>query len=825
MSKKISIALVLFFLLTLNVFASSGVVFSDLDYDDPSEEAIVNLQESSVVDGYPDGTFKSLNKINRAEFLKIVVGSVFDEAEGSNCFSDVKDEWFAKYVCFAKEQNIVDGYSDGTFKPADNINFAEASKIISKAFGLAETEDSEIWYKNFVEAIAEKNAIPFSISDLDKKIYRGEMAELVWRLKEDITDKDSLQYEELEAVPVQIGSCDELKAVYDQMVQYRYNNDVYSVEESQDGGSSDQSEDSASEVSEESSSAESVTESKSDSSDDYSETNTQVEGVDEADIVKNDGEYIYVIKGNDVRIIKAYPADEMKEISKIQIDNANFYPYEIYLDNDLLVILGNGYSDYSLEEDSDVNTTKSMLYPYGQYRTFVYIYNIEDRSNPVLNRSLQLDGSYNNSRKVDDTLYLILNKYNNYYYNDVSNIEDLIPTYKDSLDDKEKELAGCDKISYFPRQREFDYLIVSAIPLNSARDIETEVMIGSSENIYASKDNLYIASTNYDVNNYYYDYTNAKTVVYRYGLDGLDIEFKDRAKVPGTILNQFSMDEYDGYFRIATTVGNFWSATPPSNNLYILDSDDMEIVGYIEGIAPGERIYSTRFMGDRGYMVTFKNTDPLFVFDIEDPFNPKIAGELKIPGYSDYLHPYDDNHLIGFGKDAVVEDGSDFALYQGMKLSLFDITDISNPKEMFTEIIGDRGTNSELLYNHKALLFDKDKNLLSFPIEVAEKVSTADVNSSSYGEIVFQGAYVYDIDLENGFDLRGKITHYSQGDSVNCTYCYNYLKNIKRILYIGKNFYTISDGFVKANDIKTIEERRFIELEGNDYEQNYYYEE
>jgi uncharacterized secreted protein with C-terminal beta-propeller domain len=231
------------------------------------------------------------------------------------------------------------------------------------------------------------------------------------------------------------------------------------------------------------------------------------------------------------------------------------------------------------------------------------------------------------------------------------------------------------------------------------------------------------------------------------------------------------------------------------------------------------------------------------VIDTSDPKLPKVLGKLKIPGYSDYLHPYDENHIIGFGKEAVDpteleqsgfnNNSFDFAWYQGMKIALFDVTDVANPTMMFKETIGDRGTSSELLYNHKALMYDKARNLFAFPVEVSELTpeQKADTSrqSSAYGEPVFQGAYVYTLDLTNGFQLKGKIKHYD-GDypttcscpmiggvpSNNCTSCYSSLNQndvIKRIIYIGDYLYTISDGKVKATKRDTMEEAKALKLD------------
>jgi uncharacterized secreted protein with C-terminal beta-propeller domain len=279
------------------------------------------------------------------------------------------------------------------------------------------------------------------------------------------------------------------------------------------------------------------------------------------------------------------------------------------------------------------------------------------------------------------------------------------------------------------------------------------------------------------------------------------------------------MDEYKGNLRVAVTESP-WNNTS-QNNVYVLD-DTMSVVGKIENIAPGERIYSTRFMGDRAYMVTFKNTDPLFVLDLKVPNKPRILGALKIPGYSDYLHPYDQNHLIGFGKDTIEISNKDgegnvvgsSAYYQGMKMALFDVTDVNNPKEMFKELIGDRGTDSELLHNHKALLFDKAKELLAFPVTVMEvKGDKVQENFPQYGQFTFQGAYVYKFNLKDGFVLRGKISHLTEEDYLKAGYNYaDPEKEVKRIMYINDVLYTLSNGIVKANGLASLNEIKEVKM-------------
>ena len=217
------------------------------------------------------------------------------------------------------------------------------------------------------------------------------------------------------------------------------------------------------------------------------------------------------------------------------------------------------------------------------------------------------------------------------------------------------------------------------------------------------------------------------------------------------------MDEYNGNFRIAT---NYYATQSQISNVYILNSN-LNITGKLEGLAPNENLHSVRFMGDKCYLVTYRTTDPLFVIDLSDPTNPHVLGELKIPGYSDYLHPYDGTHLIGVGKEAVEVDGGSFAYYQGLKLALFDVSDVNNPRQLSNVTIGDRGTDSLALSDPKAFLFDKSKNLLVIPVSLAvvSDVDKAQYGVSAYGTTVWQGAYVYGISIDGGFTLKGTVTH------------------------------------------------------------------
>jgi len=376
-------------------------------------------------------------------------------------------------------------------------------------------------------------------------------------------------------------------------------------------------------------------------------------------------------------------------------------------------------------------------------------------------------------------------------------------------------------------------MIVAGVNFDLPKEgVNVSTYLGSGESIYASAENLYVAVTRYNntrvpgpiINDsaapkkIEIKVSDRETVIYRFALNNGKLDYTGKGSVPGSILNQFSMDEDKGYFRIATTKGNLFGEGEniSKNNMYVLDSD-MNACGSLEDIAPGERIYSVRFMGDRAYMVTFKKVDPLFVIDLKDPQNPAILGALKIPGYSDYLHPYDENHIIGFGKDTIELSNEGIrnregttAYYQGMKIALFDVSDVSNPKEKFKEIIGDRGTDSELLNNHKALLFSREKELMAFPVTVMEIENGGNVedNRPVYGSFSFQGAYVYNVDLEEGFKLRARISHISEEEYKKAgDRWYRGNMNVERIIYIGDDLYTISKGMIKANSMTDMKEK------------------
>ncbi|MDA8234688.1 MAG: beta-propeller domain-containing protein [Clostridia bacterium] len=571
----------------------------------------------------------------------------------------------------------------------------------------------------------------------------------------------------------------------------------------------------------------------------YSDTNIQVQGVDEADVVKTDGQYIYQVNNGKVVIAQAYPANSMKVITALKYDENSFHPLELYVDKKHLVVIGNSYYNLPAKKEAAPAEKNAIIRPGPPYPLHVntvktIIYDISDKTNIKKLRETELEGNYISSRKIGSALYLTANKYIDYYYILKQNQEPLTPLYRDSAGKGLPRRLNYQDIRYFPNSIEPNYLMIAGLNLDRLdQQMKVSAYLGSGQNIYASQKNLYVAVTQYEtpVNKPLANTIapaiivrppQSNTTLYKFALDQGQVTYTAKGQVPGTILNQFSMDEDRGRFRIATTKGDIWrnDEHTSKNNVYILD-ETLKITGKLEDIAPGEKIYSVRFMGNRGYMVTFKTVDPLFVIDLKDPKAPKILGALKIPGYSDYLHPYDENHIIGFGKDTVElgpkegNPGQPVAYYQGLKIALFDVTDVTNPKEKFKENIGDRGTDSALLRNHKALLFSKEKNLLAFPVTVMEvkNKNQSLPDSLNYGEFTFQGAYVYHIDLVKGFDLKGKITHLTAEDQQKAGYnWYDSNKNVERVLYIGDTLYTLSKAVIKAHDLSSLQEKNSLSI-------------
>ena len=538
---------------------------------------------------------------------------------------------------------------------------------------------------------------------------------------------------------------------------------------------------------------------------DYSNTNVQVEGVDEADIVKTDGNYIYYVTNNKVIIVNAQDEKNLKIVSEIQYKDNNFNPRELFIAENKLIVIGNLYENHSKS-----NVLVENMYPASNQITVAKIYKTENKEKPELTREIKIEGNYLSSRMIGDNVYFIANKYMYSYLFRNREIEEMDeeyfkPKYTDTVLGNTEKCIDYSDICYFPESEDTSYLNIAGFNINNNEPANIETYLGAGVDIYASENNLYITKVKYEYKDSkwygYYNNYDVNTYIYKFKLEDSKVTYEAAGSVPGEVLNQFSMDEKDGYFRIATTDSDSWDSQTDRNNLYVLN-EKLETVGKIEGLAKGEKIYSVRFMGNRAYMVTFVETDPLFVIDLSEPTNPTVLGELKIPGYSKYLHPYDENHIIGFGENTRINEYGG-VVTDGMKMALFDVTNPTNPKELYSVDIGEKGTYSELLNNHKALLFSKEKNIIAFPVSISEEVGNYRTN------LKFQGAIVYGLDIEKGFTLKGTIAHMQVQDGYRN---YDYEKAVERIIYIKDNLYTLSKGMIKSTNMNTMEEQSLLEF-------------
>ncbi len=536
----------------------------------------------------------------------------------------------------------------------------------------------------------------------------------------------------------------------------------------------------------------------------HSETNNQVQGVDELDTVKTDGDYIYTVSGSKLVILKAYPATQAEVASEIRVNGTVI---GVFVKGDKLAIFGQATPYYAKPSMS----ARVSDGPYwSSSETSIWIYDINNRANPVLRKAMSVEGSYIGTRMIGDFVYLVASQTIPYCGKDFQLPRQVV--------NQQTTIVSALQV-YHSDLEDYGHTFTNILGFDITHDEEDpsfeSFMLGSSGTIYVSSRDLYLTSPVYN--------GEQATVIHRIQLDRETIRYEATGQVPGTILNQFSMDEYGDYFRVAThawrpsvamvsrTNGSKPGAVTstatqqgsgPSSNVYVL-TRDLNIVGRLEGLGQGEQFHSARFMGDRAYLVTFKKIDPLFAIDLQDPANPKVLGELKVTGFSDYLQPYDERHLIGIGKEA--DDQGSFAWFMGVKVSLFDVTDPGKPSEIGKYVIGDRGTESQALSEHKAVLFDRGKNLLVIPVSVAK----ANGDPPAWGSPVWQGAYVFAISSEAGIVFRGGVTHLGNWEGPDYS---NSDRWVSRALYIGEVLYTISQSMVKMNSLVDLHEINTVDL-------------
>ena len=536
----------------------------------------------------------------------------------------------------------------------------------------------------------------------------------------------------------------------------------------------------------------------------HSETNAQVAGVDELDTVKNDGSYIYTVTNNTVGVVLAYPITDAKLLAHVSVNGSL---QGIFVDGNRLVVVSQQYQQYPSPFTATLQPAGSSIAVYPIFlnypqTTSLSIFDISNHSSPVLTTTLVVNGTLAGARLIGDYAYLVATQ-PVYCTGPI-----LLPV---NVVDGRALTMGIASV-YHSDIADVAHSFTTVVGINVTQDNPTPAakifLIGTSSNIYVSLHQIYLTQPIWS--------QVEQTAVHRISIDGASISYQATGTVSGHVLNQFSMDEYNGNFRIATTgysfnqvasTGGVSSSYVQQTNLYVLDSG-LHIIGKLEGLSPGEMFYAARFMGDRAYLVTFQRMDPLFVIGLQDPTQPKVLGQLNIPGVSDYLQPYDETHLIGFGKSSTNVTWENAALFQGLKLSLFDVTDPSNPIDTSNFLVGDRGSDSPALTDHKSVLFDRSLNLLVIPLTIAQAQPNATC-TWCYNPPVWQGAYVFNITVQDGIVLRGRITHLATGQLPSW---YNSSFFVTRALYIGSVLYTISNNMVKMNSLSDLTELNSVSL-------------
>ncbi|HVH45408.1 MAG TPA: beta-propeller domain-containing protein [Labilithrix sp.] len=582
-------------------------------------------------------------------------------------------------------------------------------------------------------------------------------------------------------------------------------------------------------------------------------TNNQVAGVDEADFIKNDNEYIYVVSGSTLRIIDAWPAESAHEIANVKLPGE---AKKLFVEGNRALV----YSSTPRQAQGSYSASTSYAgrayyggngectYGYNGCvpsgdgtETEISIFDITNRTQPMLVRSIHSSSSLIAARRIGSAVHTVLGEpslenrigwessprdlSSNATELEIAAAYDRLIAENDARLDKvdigNVLPSWVDSAGRAPEQNVFQSsmpdgsALTSVLSIDLASDPALKVasIISRPGWIYASSDALYMAVPHQQISGWgWYEgqTANELSTIHKFsiGTTPSATSYVGTGVVKGRVLNQFAMDDKDGFLRVATTTGH--APSPEAHSTISVFEDNagkLGVVGQIDHIAKSEDIRSVRFDGTRGYIVTFKKTDPLFVFDLADPRAPKTMGELKIPGFSTYMHMMDETHLLTIGYDAA--DQGSFAYFTGVLLQIFDVSNPADPKLAHKEVIGTRGSSSEALTNHLAFNYFAPKNLLALPMTICE----GGTQNGSYGtEMTFSGLMVYDTTTTGGFKLRGKVAHPNsyEGDEANGygyydMGCSNWWTNatseVKRSIIMDDWVFSVSASRIKVNNL------------------------
>lgn len=509
----------------------------------------------------------------------------------------------------------------------------------------------------------------------------------------------------------------------------------------------------------------------------FSGTTIQEAGVDESDVVKTDGTNIYVISNkNDASVMRVVQTSPLQLLSETKLEG---YGSEIYLHGSKVVAITSGGGIYfglfegggiadapvvAVSRQTAVNTSASepvatdtsaggvtvdpiggiapAPFVYQRPYTAITVIDVTNAASPTILSTTKFDGSQAASRMIDGVLHLVLANYQDYYYDvmpmlgrpelDVAAVpaETLLPTYTRTDADGSESKGSVLNWDQLYRPTEPDgFGVVSLVSLDVDNDAKFSAIGVVSEPglVYSSTDALYLTNTQWD----FQGNSRTTTNIYKFAYADRKILPSATGSVSGRVLNQYSMGEKDGKLRVATTIDPRWQCgdidctqvEQAHNSVYVLGESQgtLSAIGKIENIAPGESIQAARFIGDRGFVVTFLQIDPLFTLDLSDPTNPKTVGKLEVPGYSTFLAPMDENHLLALGQ--YIPPPPQVGAW-GVQLSVFDITDFANPVQTSNVVLGaDTGAYSEALWNPKALTYFAAQGRVALPISIYAPVN------------------------------------------------------------------------------------------------------
>jgi len=624
---------------------------------------------------------------------------------------------------------------------------------------------------------------------------------------------------------------------------------------------------------------------------DYSGTNNQEAGVDEADFVKTDGYHIYYLQGKTLHIFGVPEFGAIEAASNMTFSDST--PVAMMLDGDQLVVISTMYP-WGIANNHPVADAMGWDDEYNMWRsnslTKFTVIDITDRSQPEVDRELFIEGSYITAREVNGTVRTVTHAWMNVpgvsswlnfpsgYWNleyddplrleireklafqqmqrnsealERLSLEDLIPqVYEYSNGEVVLHTMSDNACREFVAPEDSIERGISSIfsldLTSSSFDYEVDHIVGTYPQVYASTDVLVLAESSFS--GWWFwgnDDMDEMTNLHTFDISAPDATlYTGSGRIDGTVLNQFSISEHEGVLRVATTVGQWarwWmdDPEPMSSQLVTLvrsvdvDTDQQVLVeaGKVDGIAPGERIWSARFDGDRAYIVTFEQIDPLWVIDVADETNPTILGELKVPGVSTYIHPLSRDHLLTIGFGPANEDGTGLD-WAGTQLSLFDISEATDPQQADVLRLSPVSMEnaymwtwswSEATYEHKAFQYWAPKSLLAVPLSTYRWVNTNEDGRYGYGhyEYITKLMLVEVNETDGELKTYGEVNHSSLFDTDGESYWWDD-RNIRRSIFMGDFVYAISSAGVTATNLSTMEESDSLTIPRSSPYEDYY---